>query len=90
LRVTDLWNEYEYLNYRLDVKKRLNIPFKREENNLKKLEAALKTNDKRPGVSLPIHEQRIQILDKEYRALEEQYKKVIKRLDKTCPLISGV
>lgn len=82
LRATDLSNEFDYRDYRLDVKKRLNIPYKREQNDLKKLEAALKTNDKRPGVSLPIQEQRIQILEKEYRALEEEYKKVIKRLDK--------
>ncbi|XP_031786692.1 histone acetyltransferase type B catalytic subunit [Nasonia vitripennis] len=81
LRVTDVSNESEYRDYRLDVKKRLNIPYRRE-GNLKKLEAAFKSNENRPGVSsLSIKEQRIQTLDKEFKALEDEYKKVIRRLD---------
>ncbi|XP_003701894.1 histone acetyltransferase 1 isoform X2 [Megachile rotundata] len=81
LRATDLTNEQEYRDYRLDVKKRLNIPYRREQNDLKKLECALKTIDKRGNITLPSLEQRIQTLEKEYRGLEEEYKKVIKRLE---------
>lgn len=81
LRATDLSNEQEYREYRLDIKRRLNIPYKREQNDLKKLECALKNVDKRANVTVPTSEQRIQTLEKEYRCLEEEYKKVIKRLE---------
>lgn len=81
LRVTDLANEQEYRKYRLDVKRRLNIPYRREQNDLIKLECALKNIDKRTNITLPSLEQRIQTLDKEYKSLEEEYKKVIKRLE---------
>ena len=107
LRATNISNETDYRNYRLDVKRRLNIPYKREQNDMNKLEAALRggssggssgggsggssgaggsgsssNNDKRLGIVLPKQEERIQLLEKEYRTLEEEYKKVIKRLDK--------
>ncbi|XP_034942958.1 histone acetyltransferase type B catalytic subunit [Chelonus insularis] len=87
LKHTDTSNEEEYRNYRLDVKKRLNIPYKREEQDLKKLESALKNlSDKKPNssanVAIPPLAVRIQTLEKEYRTLEEEYKKVIQRLEK--------
>ncbi|XP_029043896.2 histone acetyltransferase type B catalytic subunit [Osmia bicornis bicornis] len=81
LRATDLTNEQEYRDYRLDVKKRLNIPYRREQNDFKKLECALKNIDKRGNITLPTSEQRIQTLEQEYRSLEEEYKKVIRRLE---------
>ncbi|XP_076164935.1 histone acetyltransferase 1 [Ptiloglossa arizonensis] len=81
LRATDLINEQEYREYRLDVKRRLNIPYRREQNDLKKLECALQNIDKRSNITLPTLEQRMQTLEKEYRSLEEEYKKVIKRLE---------
>lgn len=83
LRYTDLSNEKEYRDYRLDVKKRLNIPFKRDQHDQKKLEAALKNLNKEGNISVPPAEQRLQYLEKEYRALEEEYKRVVKRLDET-------
>lgn len=83
LRYTDISNEEEYRNYRLDVKKRLNIPYKREQHDQKRLEAALKNLSKQGNVPLPASEQRMQILEKDYRALEKEYKKVISRLDET-------
>ncbi|KZC06490.1 PREDICTED: histone acetyltransferase type B catalytic subunit [Dufourea novaeangliae] len=81
LRATDLTNEHMYREYRLDVKKRLNIPYKREQNDLRKLECALRHIDQKSNVTLPALEQRLQTLEKEYRSLEEEYKKVIKRLE---------
>lgn len=81
LRITDISNEQEYRDYRLDVKRRLNIPYKREQNDIKKLELALKSLNKRSNVSLPLPEQRIKVLEKAYRLLEEDYKKVVKRLE---------
>lgn len=84
LRATDLGNDRDYREYRLDVKRRLNIPYKREQNDLRKLESALKQLDQCSGVTLPSAEQRMQTLDKEYRALEEEYRKVVKRLEEDC------
>ncbi|XP_063990865.1 histone acetyltransferase type B catalytic subunit isoform X2 [Diachasmimorpha longicaudata] len=81
LKMTDLSNEQEYREYRLAVKRRLNIPYKRELHDLRKLESALKNLDKKGSVAIPPAEQRIQALEKEYRALEEDYKRVIRRLE---------
>lgn len=78
-------NEEEYQAYRLDVKRRLNIPFKRKENEEKKLERALMYVDSRTN-PLPPLEQRIQILDKQYRFLEDEYKKIVQRLENESEL----
>lgn len=59
----------------------MNIPYRREQNDLLKLECALKNIDNRTNITLPTLEQRIQTLDQEYKSLEEEYKKVIKRLE---------
>lgn len=74
LQITDQSNEQEYRDYRLDVKKRLNSPYKRGLQDMKRLESL-------GNVAIPPPEQRIQSLEKEYRSLEEDYKKVIRRLE---------
>lgn len=84
LRATNVANVEEYRAYRLDVKNRLNIPFKRKQNEEAKIERALRNEDKRTYTSdngLPSEEQRKEILEKEYRFLEDEYKTVIKRLE---------
>lgn len=85
LQATNVANADEYRAYRIDVKKRLNIPFKRKQNEELKIERALKNAaDKSTytnGNGLPSDEQRKEILEKEYRFLEEEYKMVIKRLE---------
>ncbi|EFN74844.1 Histone acetyltransferase type B catalytic subunit [Camponotus floridanus] len=84
LRATNVANAEEYRAYRLDVKNRLNIPFKRKQNEEAKIERALRSEDKRTYTSdngLPSEEQRKEILEKEYRILEDEYKTIIKRLE---------
>lgn len=85
LQATNVANADEYRAYRIDVKQRLNIPFKRKQNEELKIERALKNSaDKSTytnGNGLPSDEQRKEILEKEYRFLEEEYKIVIKRLE---------
>ncbi|CAL1685470.1 unnamed protein product [Lasius platythorax] len=84
LRATNVANTEEYRAYRLDVKNRLNIPFKRKQNEEAKIERALRNEDKRTYTNdngLPSEEQRKEILEKEYRLLEDEYKTVIKRLE---------
>ena len=82
LRVTNLSNGTEYRNYRIDVKRRLNIPFQREQRGLKKMEPALKMLDK--GSVLTSQNNYIEILEKEYRLLEEEYAKIIKRMENSA------
>ena len=41
LRATDLSNGEEYRNYRLEVKRRLNIPFQKEKRSMHKLQSFL-------------------------------------------------
>lgn len=85
LQATNVADEEEYRAYRIDVKKRLNIPFKRKQNEELKIERALKNSaDKTTYTNangLPSDEQRKEILEKEYRILEEEYKIIIKRLE---------
>ncbi|XP_014218476.1 histone acetyltransferase type B catalytic subunit [Copidosoma floridanum] len=85
LKATNLHNSDEYRSYRLDIKNRLNIPYKKEENDQKKLELAKKSKEGSSGLScISQNENRIQVLEKEYRDLEDEYCKVIKRLDVLC------
>lgn len=90
LQATNVANPEEHQAYRVDVKKRLNIPFKRKQNEELKIERALKNAaDKSTytnGNGLPSDEQRREILEKEYQLLEEEYKMVIKRLEYTSEL----
>ncbi|KAL6436986.1 hypothetical protein ACFW04_004959 [Cataglyphis niger] len=84
LRATNVANAEEYRAYRLDVKNRLNIPFKRKQNEEAKIERALKNEDKGTFThdnGLPSEEQRKEILENEYRLLEDEYKTIIKRLE---------
>ena len=60
--------------YRLDVKNRLNAPYKNEA--LRKMRLAHGS-----GVQLS-EEDRKTLLDQEYKELIEEYEKVIKRLDR--------
>lgn len=86
LRITETNNEHEYRNYRLEIKKRLNIPYKREQHDQAKLDRVLKNMDKPSSISAHANEQRIQTLDKEYKLLEEDYLKVVKRLENASEL----
>lgn len=89
MRATNTADEAEYRAYRIDVKKRLNIPFKRKENEERKIERALKNVDKKTYTNgLPSLEERREILEKEYQLVEEEYKAVIERLNYGSELFS--
>ncbi|XP_012263999.1 histone acetyltransferase type B catalytic subunit [Athalia rosae] len=81
LRITDVSNEQQYQTYRLDVKRRLNVPYQREQKNFKKLQRVLKSVEGGAIIDGPSADQRMQILDKQYRLLEEEYKRVIDRME---------
>lgn len=83
LRVTDLSNPEEYKSYRLEVKKRLNIPFQKEKADLEKLKLILKPEEMSATVNLQTPHERMQHLEQVYQELETHYKKTIERIAAT-------
>lgn len=83
LKVTNISNETEYRDYRLNVKRRLNIPLQREQRGLKKIELASKVLNQGTEFGPEYY---MEILEKEYRLLEEEYEKVIKRIENSVQL----
>ncbi|KAL7294729.1 hypothetical protein TKK_0012021 [Trichogramma kaykai] len=81
LKSTNVNSESEFRDYRLNVKQRLNIPYKREQNDLARLREVFKTDENKPGISLPMEEERMKILERDFKALVEEYKKIIERLN---------
>lgn len=76
-------NSNQYQQYRLEVKKRLNIPFQHEHNKLKKFEAVMNPQEfaeMKAAITLN-DEQRLSNLDKSYKELEELYERVLNRLE---------
>ena len=64
LRATDVSNAAEYKKYRLEVKRRLNIPFQKEKKSLQKLEKFLQ-----PQVSINYGEIFNQVIVRKMKAL---------------------
>ncbi|XP_033217537.1 histone acetyltransferase type B catalytic subunit [Belonocnema kinseyi] len=83
LKVTNISNETEYRDYRLNVKRRLNIPLKREQRGLKNIELSSKVLNQGSEFGPEYY---MEILEKEYRLLEEEYDKVIKRMENSAQL----
>jgi len=75
-RATNLADPAEYRTYRLDVKRRLNIPYQKEASDFKKLQRALNTEELRSTLSTSTREQRLENLEKLYQALEGEYRYV--------------
>ena len=72
-------NDEEYKNYRLEIKKRLNLLHNRERTDLMKL--------KKVGVdvtaalaAIPSIQERIEQLKTEYNDVEKDYRRILKRL----------
>ncbi|KAL9967697.1 hypothetical protein ACROYT_G025984 [Oculina patagonica] len=83
LRVTDLSNAEEYKSYRLEVKKRLNVPFQKEKADLEKLKLILKPEEMSATVNMQTPQERMQHLEQLYQELESHYKKTIERIAAT-------
>ncbi|XP_785091.3 histone acetyltransferase type B catalytic subunit [Strongylocentrotus purpuratus] len=80
LKSTDYSNTEHAKAYRLDVKKRLNIPFQKQKADYEKLKKVLKPEEltaAEEGTSL---EERHQTLEKWFQLLLEDYRKVLDRL----------
>lgn len=81
LHYTSLSNKEEYKEYKLDVKKRLNIPYQKEQSQLAKLQKLLKPQEFAAAmVNITNREQRLETLDKQFSELEEHYKTVLDKV----------
>lgn len=74
-------NNIEYKNYRVDVKKRLNIPFQKEKNQMAKLKKALKPEEFAAAtLTMTNREQRLESLQAQYNELLDHYKQILERI----------
>jgi len=81
LHYTSLSNMQEYKEYKLDVKKRLNIPYQKEQSQLAKLQKLLKPQEFAAAmVNITNREQRLETLDKQFSELEAHYKTVLDKV----------
>ncbi|RZF43934.1 hypothetical protein LSTR_LSTR006742 [Laodelphax striatellus] len=86
LKETNMNDKLDYQNYRINVKRRLNIPFQKEQAYFKKMSKALKPEELQSAVSLNSIGQRTEKLEKLYKELEEQYLIVLKRIKREAVL----
>ena len=81
LHYTSLANASEYKSYKLDIKKRLNIPYQKEQSQLSKLQKLLKPQEYAAAmVNITNKEQRLEILEKQFTELENHYKSVLEKV----------
>jgi len=81
LQYTSLSDVEQYKNYRIDVKRRLNIPYQKEQSQLAKLQKALKPEEFAAAmVSITNREQRMESLGKQFTELEAHYKQVLEKV----------
>ncbi|KAH8294858.1 hypothetical protein KR018_003757 [Drosophila ironensis] len=79
LLYTNLQDEKEYRAYRLEVKKRLNAVFYKQLKDIKKMER-YKMDTEMLRARLPTMKQRMEQLQEEYSAVEQDYQNTIEKL----------
>jgi len=81
LHFTSLSDAQEYKSFKLDVKKRLNIPYQKEQSQLNKLQKALKPEEFAAAmVNITNKEQRLETLEKQFQELEKHYRSVLEKV----------
>ncbi|XP_047537480.1 histone acetyltransferase type B catalytic subunit [Vanessa atalanta] len=81
LKNTNLSDKTAYLNYRLDVKNRLNAPFQKKKLEMKKLEKVLKPEEFAATLNSSGLAETQARLSAHYLALEADYRRVVHRLE---------
>ncbi|CAE1300785.1 HAT1 [Acanthosepion pharaonis] len=81
LKFVDVNNEEQFRAYRLDVKRRLNLPFHKNGRDFKKLENILHPEELSATMPNMTTEQRHLFLEKQFQELLEIYQHIVKRLD---------
>lgn len=82
LKNTNTSDKTEYLNYRLDVKNRLNAPFQKKKLEMKKLQKVLKPEEYAATISSVGASETHGRLASQYHSLEQDYRRVIHRMDR--------
>ncbi|XP_054162731.1 histone acetyltransferase type B catalytic subunit-like [Oppia nitens] len=86
-RNTNRSNDEEYKSFRLYVKQRLNAPLRKQMIDIQKLEKNKKFPEQEleliKQTTIPTLESRIDLLDKQYKELEDEYQHIIERLAKS-------
>jgi len=80
LKATDQSNKEQVKGYRLDIKKRLNMPFQKNGRDFEKLKRALQPTELSAVMANTTLEQRMEYLQKTYLEITDEYKHVIERL----------
>lgn len=76
-------DDAEYREYRLDIKKRLNMIYIKQRRDLEKLEKrGMDTTSMK--LALTPQQERIEQLAEEYKICEQEYERVVKRLKDHC------
>lgn len=81
LKSTNTSDKTAYLEYRLDVKNRLNAPFQKKKLEMKKLQKVLKPEEYAATVSVTGLNETQSRLALQYHALEQDYRRVIHRME---------
>ncbi|XP_075984433.1 histone acetyltransferase 1 [Anticarsia gemmatalis] len=81
LKTTNTSDKTAYLEYRLDVKNRLNAPFQKKKLEMKKLQKVLKPEEYAATVSATGLSETHGRLASQYLALEHEYRRVIHRME---------
>lgn len=80
LHFTNRADKEAYLQYRLEVKNRLNVQYKKEDRDMEKLKKVLKPEEYAATMSITSREKRLESLERQYSELEEHYLRVLERL----------
>lgn len=83
LAVTNISNEKEYRDYRLCVKKRLSTPYYKQQAELARMEKA-GVDMQIALASLPTKTERMEQLKEEYLIHEEEYRRILNRINKSA------
>ncbi|KAF9813823.1 hypothetical protein SFRURICE_007978 [Spodoptera frugiperda] len=82
LKNTNTSDKTAYLNYRLEVKNRLNAPFQKKKLEMKKLQKVLKPEEYAATISATGLSETHSRLTNQYLTLEQEYRRVINRMER--------
>ncbi|XP_052744341.1 histone acetyltransferase type B catalytic subunit [Bicyclus anynana] len=80
LKNTNLSDKSAYLQYRLDVKNRLNAPYQKKKLEMKKLQKVLKPDEYAAAITTTGMSETQARLSTQYLALEDDYRRVVHRM----------
>ncbi|KAK2187191.1 hypothetical protein NP493_176g03011 [Ridgeia piscesae] len=80
LKATNCNELKEYTAYRIDIKRRLNLPFQKNGREFEKLRRTLKPNELQATMTAVSGEQRLEILEEQYQECVREYMHVLDRI----------